>query len=93
MKFSERQGLVAVHKAVQTNSMSPELRASLWNVLHLHIWDRKGFRRQDGNPYFPGEIIGFAKKFWLNYFKRPFSLRLATFPHQRLTTTYGVVLN
>ena len=85
MKFSERQGLVTVRKTVQTDSMSLELRASLWNVLHLY-WDRKGFRQHVDNYAWRGEIVDFGNKLWLNYFKRPFS----EIPHEPTEIVSGL---
>jgi hypothetical protein len=70
MKFSERQGLAPAPTTLQTSGMSPELRASLWNMLHVRIWDSAGFMHAGG---YSGEIVDFAKAFWFIYFKRPFS--------------------
>jgi hypothetical protein len=45
--FSERKGLKKVTETIQVDSMSDELRNSLWNVLHLFFWNTKGFLYTD----------------------------------------------
>jgi hypothetical protein len=71
MNFSERYGLVAVPAVLDVHAMTAELRASLWNVLHLCVWDAPGF--QYGPQGQSGEIEGLAKALWFRHFKRSFS--------------------
>jgi len=49
--------------------MDDALRSSLWNVLHIDIWDVPGFMYgiHGGN----GRIYGFAKEFWFSVLKLP----------------------
>lgn len=49
--------------------MPDELRTSLWNALHLSLWDSPGFMH--GKP--EGRIGAFAKNMWYEHFKVPFS--------------------
>ncbi len=71
--FSERKGLKPVRDTIQTNSMTDELRNSLWNGLHVAIWDSEGFlhSRHGAMP----EIDGFSEHLWFRYFKRPIDER------------------
>lgn len=68
MKFSERKGFAPARTELQVDSMSAELRASLWNVLHIVLWDTEGFTfRQYGTP----QIIPLAEYLQFNHFERP----------------------
>ena len=71
--FSERKGLKPISETVQTNSMTTELRNSLWNALHIAIWSEAGFLygRQGGL----GEIDTFSEQFWFRYLKKPIDER------------------
>lgn len=69
MSFSERQGLKPVRSVLQVKGMDADLRASLWNVLHVFVWDRRGFMWDAvGNI---GAIWGFARHLWYYYYKQP----------------------
>jgi len=70
MDFSQRQGIKPAPSALQVRTMSGELRASLWNVLHREVWDREGFMWALMEH---GEIVPFARELWFRYFKKPFS--------------------
>ncbi len=51
MRFSERMGFKPVTLELQTDSMSRELRNSLWNTLHaIHINDRNKSPHQSYSP-------------------------------------------
>jgi len=68
-KFSERQGIEIVSKALQTDGMTDELRNSLWNVLYLSIWDHARFK----NPgiYKDIDYLVYIKLFFINFLKHP----------------------
>jgi DNA-binding transcriptional ArsR family regulator len=84
MTFSERQGYKTPRTELQTESMSDELRASLWNVLHDRIWDRSGF--QYGGRYeADADIYPFSRRLWSHYFKRPYS-EIPTHPSDIIRT-------
>ena len=68
MKFSERKGLKPVRTELQVDSISEELRASLWNVLHIVLWDREGFVHTN---YGTAAIFPLAKFLQFEHFKRP----------------------
>lgn len=71
--FSERKGLKPVSETVQTNSISIELRNSLWNVLHVAIWSTDGFvYSRSGRT---AGIDGFSEQLWFRYFKKPIDER------------------
>lgn len=74
MRFSQRKGFRPVSRAIQVDSMSDELRASLWNVLDLHVWREKDFiwtyKEQPG-------IAAFSGALWFHYFKKPLDERPA----------------
>ena len=71
--FSERKGLKPVRDAIQTDSMNDELRNSLWNGLHIAIWDADGFvhSRYGAMP----EIDAFSEHLWFRYFRKPIDAR------------------
>lgn len=64
--FSERKHLKPVSTRIQVESMSDELRASLWNVLDMHLWSRRGYMSRDQRP----NIYQFSKDLWFHYFKK-----------------------
>ena len=66
-KFSERKGLKPVSEIIQVDSMTAELRNSLWNVLEVALWSRKDFvHRNYGTP--PIYLLG--RSLWSSYFKK-----------------------
>lgn len=72
MTFSQRIGLVEANTLLQRDSMSEELRISLWNVLDLEVWQSTDFMwRRDGNA----GIFGFSKALWFHFFKKPLDKR------------------
>lgn len=75
MLFSQRRGLKRVSSLIQRDSMSEELRNSLWNVLHLLFWQEPGFC--DVEWRVQGEIDEFSRLLWSGYFKRPVDERKA----------------
>ncbi len=70
MNFSQRKGLSMPPTRLRPDQMPPDLRASLWNALHLSLWDTDGFLFDRGNY---GAIIKFARELWFHHFKLPFS--------------------
>jgi hypothetical protein len=71
MKFSQRNGVVTLPESLQPDQVTRELRASLWNALHLGLWDAPGVKRDSIGNY--GSIISFARQLWFRHFKLPFS--------------------
>jgi AbiJ N-terminal domain 4 len=66
--FSQRKGLKSVSEILQIESMSDELKNSLWNVLHTHIWSDPEFFETISHRI---SIYMFSRILWENYFKRP----------------------
>ena len=70
MRFSERQRYKSARQSIQIDSMSLELRNTLWKILQIHVW-------ADGNiPMVyasnqPHEIKALCHKLWFEYFKHP----------------------
>ena len=79
--FSERKGLSPVRQAIQVDGMTDELRNSLWNGLHIAVWESNGFlhHRYEELP----EIDGFSAHLWMRYFKRPIDERPSFAYHDR----------
>jgi len=74
VKFSERIGITPVDTTLQTQGMNDALRNSLWNVLDIYIWSRKGFKYSlYGSDL--GDIDLFSRRLWFNYFKKPIDSR------------------
>lgn len=71
--FSERKGLTPPRQTIQTDGMTEELRNSLWNALHILVWDSAGFLH-DRYGNLP-EIDNFSAILWFRYFKKPIDER------------------
>ena len=71
--FSQRLGVKPITQVVQISDMNDELRNSLWNALDTEFWSSSGFvySVHGGN----GEIEGFSRILWSNYFKKPVDSR------------------
>ncbi|GAA5171654.1 AbiJ-NTD4 domain-containing protein [Viridibacterium curvum] len=71
--FSERKGLKPVRQTIQVDGMTDELRNSLWNTLHVAVWESSDFlhHRYGKLP----EIDDFSAQLWFRYFKRPIDER------------------
>ena len=77
MKFSERQGIRPPATTLQTEGMSIELRNSLWNVLHIHVWSAAGFFQRTGPRV---DVESLTTALWFEHLKRridsrPFEVR------------------
>ncbi|HEY6767250.1 MAG TPA: hypothetical protein VI386_21025 [Candidatus Sulfotelmatobacter sp.] len=69
MRFSERYGYKAARQSIQIESVSPELRNTLWSLLQIHIWNDA-----TGSQYVhlqSPQFQGLCSRLWLNYFKSP----------------------
>jgi len=75
MKFSQRQRILPVEKAIQRESIDDELKNSLWSLLQLFYWDI-----YNGSRYVPTGRGDFIKgcnmeplitSLWLHYYKMP----------------------
>jgi hypothetical protein len=71
MNFSQRKGLKPIPQRLRPDQMPDELRSSLWNALHLSLWDSPGFQYTSTGNY--GAVTTFARQLWFDYFKLPFS--------------------
>jgi hypothetical protein len=70
MNFSERNGLKPSPTQLMPGQMPQQLRASLWNTLHIALWDTDGFMYSRSGM---GTIDEFSKALWFQHFKLPFS--------------------
>ena len=62
MRFSERKGYIKVSDAFQKDGINVALRNSLWNVLHIHLWNRDGYLYAQ---YGGTTIEEFGKELWI----------------------------
>jgi hypothetical protein len=70
MRFSERHGYKPVREAIQIDSMSEDLRNSLWSLLQVSVWDdAKGSRGE--LQYQPDRFQTLCYSLWFSYFKKP----------------------
>jgi AbiJ N-terminal domain 4 len=69
MKFSERAGLQPIKLDVQLNSMSPELRNRLWNVLHDRIWSSATYYAMSHHTNGPLQTL--CLRLWNDHFEKP----------------------
>jgi hypothetical protein len=72
-RFSERSGLVAPARTIQTEGMSEELRNSLWNALDEHLWQTISFVQ--GNSLTDARMYNFSYRLWSEFFKAPVDSR------------------
>jgi hypothetical protein len=70
MKFSQRNGLIQASEIIQSDSMSDELRNSLWSVLNLMVWTLGNGEFSVNKTDFSTQG-GFLKYIWFAYFKKP----------------------
>jgi DNA-binding transcriptional ArsR family regulator len=70
--FSERKGLKPPRQTVQTDGMTDELRNSLWNALHMMVWESDDFMHS--RMSLP-KIDDFSAHLWFRYFKKPIDER------------------
>jgi hypothetical protein len=70
--FSQRKGFKKVSDVIQVESMSDDLRNSLWNALDITLWGKKNYiYREYGEP----DIERFSKSLWFIFFKKPIDTR------------------
>jgi len=70
--FSQRKRLKKVSDVIQIESMSEDLRNSLWNALDVTLWSKEGYvYRQYGEP----DIERFSRALWFIFFKKPIDER------------------
>lgn len=67
MDFSQRYGHARVLEALRPDEMPDTLRISLWNTLQGEFWGTGTMAIQ------PGVFFSYARKFWFEYLKRPYS--------------------
>lgn len=65
MRFSQRKGYQPVSQIIQVDSMSSDLRNSIWNVLDANIWDQ--YRFHDRVVTSSQKIL--MRSIFQNYFK------------------------
>ena len=75
MRFSQRQGISPVEKAIQRESIDDELKNSIWSLLQLFYWDE--YDKDRHSMYGRGDYIKGSNmqplitKLWLHYYKKP----------------------
>ena len=71
--FSQRKGFMKVSDVIQVESISDDLRNSLWNTLDVTLWSRDGYvyNRHNREP----EIKRFSRALWFHFFKEPIDKR------------------
>jgi DNA-binding transcriptional ArsR family regulator len=79
--FSERKGLKPVRELIQTDSLTEDLRNSLWNGLHVAIWNTEGFLYSQYGSM--PKIDSFSEHLWFRYFKKPIDERPGFYYHDR----------
>jgi len=63
-RFSERIGLTPPKTIIQKDSMSDDLRNSLWNLLVIYFWEPFENKRSD-------DAARLLRSLWIAYFKKP----------------------
>ncbi|MFI5113714.1 MAG: AbiJ-NTD4 domain-containing protein [Terriglobales bacterium] len=74
-KFSERHGYKTARQTIQVDSISAELRNSLWSLMKMNIWDKAYYSHYGGgfilsesaNP----DLKALCERLWFAFFKRP----------------------
>jgi hypothetical protein len=70
MRFSERYGYRSVRESIQVDSMSAELRNSLWSLIQIYVWNDIS-RVSTHISYQTTYFRDLCDSLWLEYFKRP----------------------
>jgi hypothetical protein len=70
MRFSERLGYKSAGQSIQIDSMSPELRNTLWNILQIHVWE-DFYKTAPFVTGQPQQIQTLCHRLWFEYFKHP----------------------
>lgn len=84
MRFSQRHGYSAAEKAIQLEVMDDELRAALWNAVHIHLWENAG--TADWEATRATKISVAISNLWHSFFKLP----LDTIPYKLSDTNEQV---
>jgi hypothetical protein len=74
VKFSERHGYKTARETIQIDSISNDLRISLWSLLKLSVWDNVYYSNSSGGAYLSAqnqEIKAFCEVLWFDHFKKP----------------------
>jgi len=75
MRFSQRQGIVPVEKAIQRESIDNELKNSLWSLLNIYYWDsynKNKYTMLERSDFVEGSNMALLiRKLWLHHFKKP----------------------
>ena len=75
MRFSERYGFKPAQDTIQLNSISMELRNSLWSVLTEQVWRQVYYSSVHGGTFLSPdqnpEMTQFCRRLWFEYFKKP----------------------
>src|ERR1700758_881982 len=69
MRFSERHGYKTARQSIQIDTVSPELRNTLWSLLQMHVW-----KDVKGSPFVRHQSPQFqalCQRLWFSYFKSP----------------------
>jgi len=67
MRFSQRIGITPAKKAFQKDSIDEDLLNSLWNALHIFIFDNLS----NYHDHRESDFSVFAKRIWIHFFKEP----------------------
>lgn len=71
LRFSQRRGFKPISEIIQIDSMSNDLRNSLWNVLSENFFlNYANYSLSTYNQY----VYSFIKCIWKNYFKHPLEI-------------------
>jgi hypothetical protein len=72
LPFSQRAEIKPVISTLQLDSMSDDLRSSLWNALELFVWTQLGQYTEE-RPFISSCLKGdvFFEILWVHYFKQP----------------------
>jgi hypothetical protein len=76
VSFSERHGYKTARTTIQIESISEELRNSLWSLLQICFWGKVTYTRHlvgGGGCYLSANpaIKTLCEKLWFSYFKKP----------------------
>jgi hypothetical protein len=76
VRFSEKYGHnKSARDTILTDSISPELRNSLWSLLKMQVWDQVYYSQTYGGAFLTPEqnpeMTEFCRKLWFFHFKKP----------------------
>lgn len=71
MLFSQRMGQTPIKSVIQSGAMDSDLRISLWNALHICVWDKAAYESGRYGEVKHSNLRFLFSAYWISYLKLP----------------------